>query len=153
MTPIEAELLVARAVVLVGLYAFIAVVGALAWRELRLARRAPAAGRRVHTARLIVLHGGDSDRAPGTQFPLANVVRIGRDLDNDIVLADPTISSRHALLARHDGAWWIEDLGSRNGVEVNGARLVPTVPFVVRSGDSVGIGGVRARLVCPEDGP
>lgn len=152
MTPIEVELLLARALVLIGLYAFLAIIGVMAWRELRLERRAPGTAKGANAARLIVLHGADSDRAPGTQFPLSSVVRIGRDLDNDIVLADPTISSRHAVLTRRDGAWWIEDLGSRNGVEVNGAPLAPTVPFVVRSGDSIGIGAVRARFVCTEDG-
>ena len=151
MTPIEAELLFARALVLIGLYAFIGLAGYAAWRELRQARRATPAARGMHAARLIVLEGGASDRMPGTQFGIGPIVRIGRDIDNDVVLADPTISGRHALLARRDGGWWIEDLGSRNGVEVNRTRLSAGMPFGVRSGDTVGLGAVRLRLVCPDE--
>lgn len=151
MTPIEAELLFARALVLIGLYTFIALAGVAAWRELRLARRAAPAARGALGARLIVLEGGASDRMPGTQFGIGAIARIGRDLDNDVVLADPTISGRHALVAHRDGGWWIEDLGSRNGVEVNRTRLQAAVPFVLRSGDTVLLGAVRLRLVCPDE--
>lgn len=152
MTPIEAELLFVRALVLLGLYGFIGLVGLAAWRELRQTRRARSIEGASTAARVIVLDGGTSDRAPGTQFALGTVARLGRDLDNDIVLADPTISGRHALLVRRDGAWWIEDLGSRNGTEVNRTRLSPAVPFVVRSGDAIGIGAVKVRLICPDEG-
>lgn len=151
MTPIEAELLFVRALVLIGLYAFIGLAGVAAWRELRLARRSAPAAVGAHAARLIVLEAGASDRAPGTQFAVGPIARIGRDFDNDIVLADPTISGHHALFVRRDGGWWIEDLGSRNGVDVNRTRLTAAVPFVVRSGDTVGLGAVRLRLVCPDE--
>lgn len=152
MTPIEAELLFARALVLIGLYGFLGLVGLAAWRDLRVAASGRQRERDDVAARLIVLDGGASDRAPGTQFPLRAVTNIGRDLDNDIVLADATISGRHALLTRRDGAWWIEDLGSRNGVAVNRAAIGAAVPFVVRSGDAIALGAVRLRLVCPDDG-
>jgi pSer/pThr/pTyr-binding forkhead associated (FHA) protein len=51
----------------------------------------------------------------------ASVV-IGRSKDCDIRLADPNVSRRHAELRQEDGAYWILDLGSTNGLTVNGRR-------------------------------
>jgi hypothetical protein len=48
---------------------------------------------------------------------------IGRSRECDITLDDANVSRRHAELVREDGAWWIVDLGSTNGVEVNGERV------------------------------
>ena len=41
----------------------------------------------------------------------------------DIVLQDPNVSRRHAELRRDDGGWQIVDLGSTNGIKVNGRRV------------------------------
>ena len=51
----------------------------------------------------------------------ASVV-IGRSKDCDIRLADPNVSRRHAELRQENGAYWILDLGSTNGLTVNGRR-------------------------------
>jgi Protein of unknown function (DUF3662)/FHA domain len=48
---------------------------------------------------------------------------IGRSRECDITLGDPNVSRRHAAVRREDGAYWIEDLGSTNGVAVNGERV------------------------------
>lgn len=48
---------------------------------------------------------------------------IGRSKESDCVIRDPNISRRHAELRRRtNGTWEIVDLGSTNGVEVNGRR-------------------------------
>ena len=47
---------------------------------------------------------------------------IGRGHDSDLVLDDPAVSRQHAELLRKDGALWLYDLGSKNGVLVDGAR-------------------------------
>jgi hypothetical protein len=47
---------------------------------------------------------------------------IGRSKDCDIRLADPNVSRRHAELRREGQAYWILDLGSTNGLTVNGRR-------------------------------
>lgn len=54
---------------------------------------------------------------------LNNSCVIGRAKDNDLVLADVQVSRRHALLFCQDENWWVNDLGSRNGMQVNGVRL------------------------------
>ena len=61
----------------------------------------------------------------GTRHPLPaeGVVVIGRSRDADITVEDPNVSRRHAEVRRDDGAFWIVDLGSTNGVELNGRRV------------------------------
>jgi hypothetical protein len=51
------------------------------------------------------------------------VTVLGRSQGSDIRLADPNISRRHAELRQQGTAYWIVDLGSTNGIEVNGARV------------------------------
>jgi len=48
---------------------------------------------------------------------------IGRADGNTIVLADSDVSRRHAVVEWRDGAFYIRDLGSRNGVLVNDVRV------------------------------
>jgi hypothetical protein len=47
---------------------------------------------------------------------------IGRSRDCDIQLADPNASRRHAELRQEGSAFWVVDLDSTNGLEVNGKR-------------------------------
>ena len=69
-------------------------------------------------ARLVTLRDGSIDLS----FPLQEGgVTIGRTPDNLIQIPDPEISKRHARVWSEDGAWKIEDLGSKNGTRVNGA--------------------------------
>ncbi len=48
---------------------------------------------------------------------------LGRSRDCDVRLEDPNVSRRHAEIRREDGAYWVVDLGSTNGIEVNGRRV------------------------------
>ena len=48
---------------------------------------------------------------------------LGRSRDSDIPVDDPNVSRRHAEIRHEDGAYWIVDLGSTNGVTVNGERV------------------------------
>ena len=47
---------------------------------------------------------------------------IGRSRECDIQIADPNVSRHHAELRREGAAFWLVDLGSTNGVDVNGRR-------------------------------
>jgi len=63
---------------------------------------------------------------------------IGRSKDADCVLRDPNVSRRHAELRQADsGDWEIVDLGSTNGVKVNGRRVSSSR---LRPGDEVTVG-------------
>ena len=52
-----------------------------------------------------------------------NRVLIGRSRDCDVTLDDPNVSRRHAELRREGSTWLVSDLGSTNGVKVNGRRV------------------------------
>lgn len=76
---------------------------------------------RADLPRLVMLHG---DR-PNTLFYLNKVVcSIGRDETNTIVLQDSQISKHHARIMNGNGNFWIEDSCSKNGVFINGKKII-----------------------------
>jgi FhaA, N-terminal domain/FHA domain len=69
---------------------------------------------------------------------------IGRSRDADCVLRDPNVSRHHAELRRSaSGEWTIADLGSTNGVKVNGRRVGSTR---LKAGDQVTLGTTTFRF-------
>jgi len=69
---------------------------------------------------------------------------IGRSRDADCVLRDPNVSRHHAELRRSPrGEWTIADLGSTNGIKVNGRRVGSTR---LKSGDQVTVGTTTFRF-------
>jgi FhaA, N-terminal domain/FHA domain len=67
-------------------------------------------------------------------------VVLGRSREADIRVADVNVSRRHAELRQEGAAYWIVDLGSTNGVEINGKR---TDRARVRDGDRITIGSTE----------
>jgi pSer/pThr/pTyr-binding forkhead associated (FHA) protein len=66
----------------------------------------------------------------GQRLPIkVPVVNIGRGDYNDVVIADPSVSTMHAKLQRRDTVWVLTDLGSTNGTYVEGERLTGEVPL------------------------
>ena len=60
----------------------------------------------------------------GQRYPVdKKVMVLGRSQECDVQLADPNVSRRHAELRQEETSYWIVDLGSTNGMEVNGRRL------------------------------
>lgn len=66
-----------------------------------------------------------------------DVIALGREAGNDLIIEDPQVSRRHARLTRQGGSYVIEDLGSTNGTFVNGSRV--TVPVLLADGDLIGL--------------
>ncbi len=77
--------------------------------------------------------------AAGSTFALTDGdVTVGRDGDNGIVLAESTVSRRHARLLRDGhGQFTLTDLGSANGVYINGTRVQRAI---LSTGDEIKIG-------------
>jgi pSer/pThr/pTyr-binding forkhead associated (FHA) protein len=69
---------------------------------------------------------------------------VGRDEVNAVRLTERNISRRHARLARLEGEWRLQDLGSYNGCYVNGARVADTQPLM--HGDLVQLGDYRLTV-------
>ena len=78
-------------------------------------------------------------------------VTVGRLEDNELTIDDRSVSRRHAVITRHGDAHTITDLGSRNGMWVNGRRTRDK-PVVLRPGDEVALGnqGVVLRYLTDE---
>ncbi len=90
--------------------------------------------------RLVVVVGQDRGRI----FPLAELCRIGRSTDNDIVLDDSQASRWHARLESRGASCTITDLGSGNGTLVNGQAII--APTFLTSGDIITIGGTQFKV-------
>lgn len=73
---------------------------------------------------------------------------VGRELENRIVLANPSISKRHACFVFHDGVVRLIDLGSSNGTIADGRTLEPEKPHALGDHHSLRFGGVVALLYC-----
>ncbi len=69
---------------------------------------------------------------------------LGRDESCQIMLADEVCSRKHASFAWKDSAWWLHDLGSRNGTLVNGQRI--REPTSLAEGDLIRIGKATLRF-------
>jgi hypothetical protein len=65
-------------------------------------------------------------------------VVLGRAADCHVVIAGPSVSSRHARLRWQQGQLFVEDLGSANGTFVDGERVQQ--PTLVRIGQDVRLG-------------
>lgn len=68
---------------------------------------------------------------------------IGRHGSCDVILDNDSVSRRHARLLCRDGNWMIEDLGSRNGTNVNG---VAVGRCQLQPGDHVWLGDERIEI-------
>ena len=63
---------------------------------------------------------------------------LGRSRDADIVLDDPNVSRKHAEVRPSGGSWIVRDLGSTNGVKVNGRQIQGAQSL--RGGDTITLG-------------
>jgi pSer/pThr/pTyr-binding forkhead associated (FHA) protein len=67
-----------------------------------------------------------------------SLTRIGRALDNDLILEDNRVSRYHAQLRYRYHRYILQDLGSRGGTSVNG---FPVQEIVLRPGDLISLSG------------
>jgi hypothetical protein len=69
---------------------------------------------------------------------------LGRSRDSDIVIDDPNVSRHHAEVRPSGGSWIVNDLGSTNGIKVNGRRV--TGPQSLKRGDVIELGTSRVTF-------
>lgn len=73
-----------------------------------------------------------------------NEISIGRDPSSDLVIADESVSARHARCYYRKSQWWFEDTMSSNGSKLN--RTEVNTPTVLTSGDQITVGGVSLTI-------
>jgi pSer/pThr/pTyr-binding forkhead associated (FHA) protein len=91
----------------------------------------------VPPAASAVLHILGGSAAPRR---LTGETTIGRLPECDVTLQDSSVSRRHAKITRNGHGWTITDLGSTNGVKVNGERVVTAD---LHDGDRIELGNAR----------
>jgi two-component system, cell cycle sensor histidine kinase and response regulator CckA len=96
-------------------------------RTLDHARAAPSA------IRLTVVEGP----AIGQEFKIEGLATIGRSPDASVMVDDPGVSRLHARIRRSETGFEVEDLGSKNGTYLNGARIEHAVANL---GDKIRLG-------------
>jgi len=69
-------------------------------------------------------------------------VLVGRDPARDLVVADDSVSRKHARLYKDEERWFVADLGSKNGVIIDEQRLSPNETHELRDGDRVRLGTI-----------
>ena len=75
----------------------------------------------------------------GSAYAIKTELTLGRAPTCSIGIPDDTFASQlHTRVFPHDGAVWVEDLGSTNGTHINGARL--SAPLQLAVGDRLQIG-------------
>ena len=94
------------------------------------------------------------DTQSGEAFEIsADGASIGRRDGNDIVIANPYVSSQHAIIAVVGDEYRLSDIGSTNGTLINGKRLAPNTPHVLSAGDEIGLGPVTLVFQIEEKEP
>lgn len=91
---------------------------------------------------VVVITGPDS----GRRAAFSTALSVGRDAANDLVLSDPLVSGRHALLrVAATGRVEVTDLSSSNGTWVNGVAAIGATP--VPPGTTVQVGNDLLEVV------
>jgi len=81
----------------------------------------------------------------GESGELPNASLLGRSAECQIVIPDPRVSRRHAMIRKQDGAFYLFDLGSYNGSYLNGVRV--TAARKLQPGDILNFADHEFRFV------
>jgi|SRR5690625_1537572 len=78
-------------------------------------------------------------------YSIEDVLTLGRQGDNDIVIKDPFVSKKHLKIVEDEEEYYLEDLNSSNGTFLNGERIQDAVRL--SNGDKISIGNVEFLFV------
>ncbi|UCD85324.1 MAG: FHA domain-containing protein [Deltaproteobacteria bacterium] len=92
-------------------------------------------------ASLIILSGPEMGRK---QELTANPSVLGRDKKAEFIIANATVSRRHALIRYHNGKYILKDLDSANGTLFRGSRIDEVV---ISHGDKFQLGNCLVQII------
>jgi transcriptional regulator with GAF, ATPase, and Fis domain len=106
----------------------------------RIRREATPATVNLRKCKLVVIKGAQR----GTEFVIAgDVIRIGKAPENDLVLADETVSRVHFEILRDSKGYLVKDLGSTNGTFLDSAEVKEAY---LRAGSVIGVGATELKF-------
>ncbi|MFC1813629.1 FHA domain-containing protein [Thermodesulfobacteriota bacterium] len=102
-----------------------------------------------------IAHAGDPSRKEADSWPQAmlidvknittkktfalskKVIKIGREVNNDVIIPEETVSSFHATIENRNDSFYLEDQRSKNKTFLNGEEIKPDSPKKLKSGDEI----------------
>lgn len=75
-----------------------------------------------------------------------NLVKVGREFDNNIVLQDTKASRNHLVIVKQENIYKVRDLNSTNGTFINGNKINPNIFYNLSPGDSIRVGDTVLRI-------
>jgi pSer/pThr/pTyr-binding forkhead associated (FHA) protein len=96
--------------------------------------------------KLIISTQGQAAR----EVALNGSVSVGRAADNTVSLDDPSVARYHAIIEKRGDGYWLSDLGSVNGTQVNGQPVAGD--HKLEAGDVVSLGGATLKLAAHQGG-
>lgn len=87
----------------------------------------------------------NSERSGQEISLLDGPIILGRHPECDVPLADESVSRHHARVSRKEDGYYVEDLGSRNGTQVNGRRIAG--PVLLGHHDRIQIRGITLEFL------
>jgi diguanylate cyclase (GGDEF)-like protein len=85
----------------------------------------------------------------GTRYSLgANRIILGSDAECDIRIDGPMVSPRHAAIHLRESGYWVTDLNSQHGTQIDEVRIVERE---LQDGDCLHIGRTIFRFLCGSD--
>lgn len=142
-------ILILRIAFIALIYLFLYQVGRVSVRELvtigqvsaTMPQQAPMQA--LASGMLELVDPAESGWQRGTQFALDYYTTIGRNPENSIAINDGFVSGSHAEISFNQGSWWLMDVGSTNGTQINGQAVRGKVQL--HTGDIVSFGRVHLR--------
>jgi hypothetical protein len=98
---------------------------------------------KLHFAKAFELELSNMEDTP--VYPLTNQLSVGSEIGN-IVVADPSLSPRHATFLLQDEVVSVMDHGSVSGTLINGKKIDPGKSIILEETDVVNVGDLEIRL-------
>ena len=89
--------------------------------------------------------------APPVEHELRAFNTIGRHPDQHVQILDRVVSKEHALVTFANNAYWLQDMGSRNGTFINGTRI--TGKTRLRDRETITLGSTQLQFIETGAGP
>ena len=75
-----------------------------------------------------------------------NLVKVGREFDNNIVLQDTKASRNHLVIVKQENIYKVRDLNSTNGTFINGNKINPNIFYNLSPSDIIRVGDTVLKI-------